>query len=78
MIFIDNKYTKTYFNIIIRAKSRILTGYTEKHHIIPECFYIESKRGSTIGTLSGNPDDVSNLVELTAREHSSKPEKMAW
>lgn len=36
MNYIDNKYSKAYFGIINRAKSRHdLTGYTEKHHIIP-------------------------------------------
>jgi hypothetical protein len=36
MIFIDNKYTRWYYNIVNNAKSRIPTGYTEKHHIIPK------------------------------------------
>lgn len=36
MIFIDNKYTYWYYNIVHRAKTRNITGYTEKHHIIPK------------------------------------------
>lgn len=57
MVFIDNKYTKLYFNIVINAKSRTLTleTYTEKHHIIPK-------------SLGGN-NSKDNLVKLTAREH---------
>jgi len=56
MIFIDNKYTKCYFNIIAIAKARIsITGYVEKHHILPR-------------SLGGN-NTTSNLVQLTAREH---------
>ena len=34
----DNKYTKTYYQIIERAQARPRPeGYTERHHIIPEC-----------------------------------------
>jgi len=55
MIFIDNKYTRWYYNIINRAQLRVLTCYTEEHHIIPKSL-----------TGSNNP---TNLVLLTAREH---------
>jgi hypothetical protein len=57
MIFIDNKYTRIYYSIIDRAKSRTLPldTYTEKHHIIPK-------------SLNGS-DSSENLVILTAREH---------
>ena len=38
MIFINNKYTTTYYSIINNANSRTITeGYTENHHIIPKC-----------------------------------------
>ena len=52
---LQNKYTRIYNQIIARAQSRTLTGYKEKHHIIPQ-------------SLSGT-NDKANLVELTAREH---------
>ena len=56
MIFINNKYTKLYFNIITIAKSRDnIDSYTEKHHILPK-------------SLGGNNNE-DNLVRLTAREH---------
>jgi hypothetical protein len=56
MIFIDNKYTKCYYNIINNAKSKISNdGYTEKHHIIPKSL--------------GGSNDKENIVKLTAREH---------
>lgn len=57
MIFIDNKYTHWYYNIVNNAKARIQDSreYTEKHHIIPK-------------SLNGN-DAIENLVSLTAREH---------
>lgn len=56
MIFIDNKYTRCYFNIISRAQSRTdNNGYCEKHHIIPK-------------SLNGS-DLKENLVLLTPKEH---------
>lgn len=62
-MYLNNKYSRSYFNIINRAKSRATTkkeakkicGYVEKHHIIPK----------VLGGL--NSDD--NIVFLTAREH---------
>jgi hypothetical protein len=56
-MYLQNKYTQWYYNIIQQAQSRILSLdiYTEKHHIVPRC-------------LGGN-DTPDNLVRLTAREH---------
>jgi hypothetical protein len=48
-------YEKIYNQIIERAKTRVLEGYKETHHIIPRCI--------------GGADDRDNLVDLTAREH---------
>ena len=55
MIFIDNKYTQWYYSIVNFAKSRKISGYTEKHHIIPKS--------------CGGDNSQSNLVTLTAKEH---------
>ena len=55
MIFISNKYTIWYNSIINNAKTRTITGYTEKHHIIPKSL--------------GGANTKENLVELTAKEH---------
>ncbi len=55
MIYLENKYTKIYFNIIDRAKSRVIDEYTEKHHIIPKSL--------------GGENCKENIVKLTAREH---------
>ena len=55
MIFINNKYTRWYYNIIDRAQTRLLNCYTERHHIIPKSL--------------GGSNEFSNLVSLTAREH---------
>ena len=65
-MFIDNEFTKKYFEIINSANNRCsgtntrriakkLMGYVEKHHVIPK----------TLGG-SNSPD---NLVWLTAEEH---------
>ena len=53
--FLQNKYTKWYFSIISNAQHRDISGYTEKHHIIPKSL--------------GGSNKQENLVKLTAREH---------
>ena len=55
MLFIDNKYTSIYFSIIEHSRDRNISGYTEKHHIIPKSL--------------GGTNEQSNLVKLSAREH---------
>lgn len=67
-IFIDNKYTRIYYEIIEQARSRILPDdvYTECHHIIPQSFY---KARNKTGWLSGDHNAKKNLVTLTAKEH---------
>jgi hypothetical protein len=56
-MYLQNKYSQCYYNIINRAKSRDLPEeiYTESHHIIPKSL--------------GGSNDQPNLVILTAREH---------
>lgn len=54
--FLDNKYTRWYFNIISFAQKRTtLPMYYERHHIIPKSL--------------GGSNAKENLVALTAREH---------
>lgn len=48
-------YQKIYDQIVERAKTREISEYSEKHHIIPRCM--------------GGTDDKKNLVKLTYREH---------
>lgn len=54
-MFLDNKYTKWYNNIIDKRKKELLKGYVEKHHIIPKSL--------------GGSNEKENLVSLSAREH---------
>ena len=67
-MFLQNKYTKWYYNIISNAQSRnTIIGYSENHHIIPDCFFKDGRNKS--GWLDGNPNESSNIIKLTAREH---------
>lgn len=53
-----NKYRTLYLNLIKKAKSlseQELSGYTEKHHIIPKCM--------------GGDDEDSNIVTIPYRYH---------
>ena len=54
-MFIENKYTKIYFNIIDVRKRITFEGYGENHHILPSSL--------------GGSDDKENIVRLTAKEH---------
>ncbi len=54
-MYLQNKYTTWYYSIINRAENRTLTGYKERHHIIPKSL--------------GGADTKDNLVNLTAKEH---------
>ena len=53
--FLTNKYSIWYYSIINNAQKRSISGYVEKHHILPR-------------SLGGN-NDASNIVNLSAREH---------
>lgn len=48
-------YKKIYDQLMIRAKTRKLDGYKERHHIVPKCM--------------GGTNNKENMAELTAREH---------
>jgi hypothetical protein len=48
-------YKRHYDSLITRAKTRILDGYSEQHHIVPKCM--------------GGLDNKPNLVKLTPEEH---------
>ncbi|WP_407304231.1 hypothetical protein [Acinetobacter sp.] len=50
-----NKYSRWYFSITQNRKDNPITGYTENHHIQPECL--------------GGTRSTDNMVRLSAREH---------
>lgn len=56
---VNDKYSMNYINhynrLIERAKYRVLSVYTERHHIIPVCM--------------NGPDTKENIAELTPEEH---------
>lgn len=55
-MFLDNKYTRLYYAIIVNASNRNNNNqYVERHHIIPKCL--------------GGSNDKTNIVPLTGREH---------
>ena len=47
-------YALVYERLVCRAKGRVLSGYFEKHHVIPKCL--------------GGLNEEGNIVRLTARE----------
>jgi len=59
--FLDNKYTRWYYNIIIAAQSQNRKKnngvYYENHHILPKCYFTEYSKESW------------NQVLLTGKEH---------
>lgn len=48
-------YASHYDRLIIRARSRVLDGYKERHHVLSRCM--------------GGTDAPENIVNLTAEEH---------
>ena len=72
MIFIKNRYQTIYYKIIQRASQQdyMPNQPKEKHHIIPESFFINRSRPGPKGWLEGNPEDTGNIILLTPREHA--------
>ena len=48
-------YFAHYDRLIARASGRVISGYKERHHVLPKCM--------------GGGNEPENLVELTAEEH---------
>ena len=48
-------YQLHYDRLVSRARTRVLDGYVEKHHVLPRCI--------------GGSDEKENLVQLTPEEH---------
>lgn len=64
-------YKRIYDNLMNKAKERgkVDGEYMERHHIIPDFMFYNRKRKGPRGHLSGNANDVDNLVYLYPREH---------
>lgn len=60
MIFINNKYTRWYFNIIYKSRDIKINGATERHHVFPKSIFLEYKNLC---------DYKWNEAHLTFREH---------
>jgi hypothetical protein len=54
-LYLQNKYTRFYFDIVQKARARINEQVNETHHILPRAL--------------GGGDESDNLVKLTPREH---------
>lgn len=73
-IFINNEFTIQYYSIINNAlASKCCDSPMEKHHIIPDSFFIHNRKfkstGKSTGWLEGDPDNESNIVYLTPEDH---------
>jgi hypothetical protein len=68
---IKNKYWTIYNRLMVFAQNRqnIEDTFYVRHHIVPDCFFINRKRNGQPGWLPGNPDESNNIVILTEREH---------
>lgn len=63
-------YQKIYNKLISRCRVREnFEEYVEKHHVMPDFFFINRKRKGPKGHLPGDPDAASNKVFMTPREH---------
>lgn len=70
--FNDTKYTRWYYTLVQHRQKNPApkSQYRERHHIVPESFYIDRKREGSRGWLEGDADAKTNMVWLTGREHA--------
>lgn len=64
IIFIQNKYTMWYFDIIKKAKTRTLEKYHQSDHR-----YIYFERHHIIPKIFGGSNDKNNIINLYPKEH---------
>lgn len=63
-------YQLIYNRLIQHAQQRDnISVDNERHHIIPDCFFINRSRKGKAGWLEGDPNSEQNIVYLTPREH---------
>lgn len=59
--FVDNDYLQQYARLVERHARTLIRGTTNKHHIIPKCWF-------KLKNIPVN-NDLNNLVNLPYREH---------
>lgn len=77
MLFIDNKYTKWYYQII---ESSTASGYIEKHHIIPKSLG-GSDDSSNIAPLSAREHFICHMLlpkMVKSKQHKHKMIRAIW
>jgi len=72
-------YLNRYITLMKWASQQKFEGYTEKHHIIPDSFYIKNRKYKkeikknleykSTGWLEGNPNSKENYIKISARIH---------
>lgn len=69
----ENEFAVKYKEIVTGAqlenRQKNCGVYFESHHIVPDFMFKNRKRRGPKGHLDGNPDDPTNLVLLTFKEH---------
>lgn len=69
----ENEFAVKYKEIVTSAqlenRQKNCGVYFESHHIVPDFMFKNRKRRGPKGHLDGNPDDPTNLVLLTFKEH---------
>lgn len=67
--FLQNRWTPVYRRLILNGQGRQKQAGYEEHHIVPESFFTERTRPGPPGWLPGNPNEPTNFVWLSWREH---------
>lgn len=71
LVVTQNKYFQIYILLMTTARVRFhpVSKYLEKHHIVPDCFFVDRSRPGKPGWIQGDPNVPENIVLLTAKEH---------
>ena len=65
-LFSGNKYSRWYLELMQTAQSRKKPkGYTEKHHIIPDCMFSDNRAANQKGFIDKPANAKCNMVFLT-------------
>ena len=70
--FLENKYSRWYFNIVQNAIGKSHDGYVEKHHVIPK-----SMSGTEVVRLTAREHFICHRLLVKMTEGKSR-DKMLW